>query len=65
MARFKTIKGLIKCLKDINNQPLSFLSGYEKLTEDEEYLLGSMMADIGNNLGEDAFVELMKKFKVK
>lgn len=65
MGKFNTIKAYLKALKGVNDQPLSFLKGYEKLTEREIYLLGSLGADIGNGMGEDEFITLMEKFKVK
>jgi len=61
----KTIKSLLKALVVIEKQPLSFLSGYKKLTEEEERMIGFLTAEIANAIHTDEFQALLIKFKAK
>ena len=39
--------------------------GSEKLSEEEIRLISDLTADVANDMGEDAFQELLQKFKIK
>jgi len=60
MALPKTYRAALKLLIKIAEHG----NNYEgKLTEDEQLLVGSLIADIQNNLGE--MTELLEKLKLK
>lgn len=64
MSKYLTIKAFLKDLIAIRDQPHTFLKGYEKLTEEETYLLGVVSAEIANSLNADEFQVLLTKFKL-
>jgi hypothetical protein len=60
----KTVKAFLKAAIKLKSQSIMTLKGYEKLTEREQYLVSSLTADMDNDMGEDEFQEILKKFKL-
>jgi hypothetical protein len=59
----KTIKGRLKLLIAIAEEGNTPLIGCQRLTPNEELLIGGLIADIQNNLGE--MEGILSKFALK
>lgn len=52
MKEKKTVKGFLNLLHLIENHEVGCLKGIDKLTYEEQLILGEIKAFIGNSLGE-------------
>lgn len=58
MRKYTTVKGWLKRLKWLANHEQDSLSGYEKLSPEQQKEIGFIMASIFNSLGD---IELSKQ----
>ena len=52
MRQYKTIRGFVNLLNDIEGHGIMHLKGYEKLSDEQKELLGVVTAEISNCLSD-------------
>jgi archaellum biogenesis protein FlaJ (TadC family) len=73
MKKHKTIHGFLRFMGEVESTSISGLIGYDKLSEEDEKLLGGLMCDISNAYWElidslndnKSFKKLAKKANAK
>jgi hypothetical protein len=65
MKIYKTLKGFLNMVKEVEQTQVISLKGYEKLSTDDQLLVGTLVAGLGNDLTElfDSNPELLKEAK--